>query len=271
MTQPSDWPATFAGVFDRAAPTYEALGVDFFSVFGVDLVADAQLKPGERVLDVGCGRGACLFPAAAAVGAGGRVVGVDLAPGMVAATADDAEQRGLDHVEVVLGDAQQPPVTGPFDVVLAGMVMFFLPDPAAALRAYARLLRPGGRVALSTLGPDDPKWAWLAVLSRTTGGPRLPTRSGPFASTDALHALLGPAGFVDARTLERVHETRFADPDQWWRWTWSVGLRAAWEQLPEARLEQVRQVAHRKVAAMAGPDGSICLRSTLWNTLATRP
>ncbi|HTF08889.1 MAG TPA: methyltransferase domain-containing protein, partial [Asanoa sp.] len=141
--------ARIAGVFDRAAPTYEQSGVEFFAPPGRELVARARVRLGERVLDLGCGRGDVLLPAAAAVGPTGEVIGVDFAPGMIAATTDAA--KDLPWVRVTAGDADYPDFPpGSFDAVTAGFMVFLLPDPPAAVARWARLLRPGGRLALST-------------------------------------------------------------------------------------------------------------------------
>lgn len=76
-------PERIAAVFGRAAPTYDSV-VPFFTEIGAWLVDHADVRPGESVLDVGCGRGATLFLAAARVGNAGRVLGLDLAPEIVA-------------------------------------------------------------------------------------------------------------------------------------------------------------------------------------------
>src|SRR5689334_4965853 len=94
--------ARIAGIFDRAAPTYDQTGVEFFGPPGRELVRLAGIAAGQRVLDLGCGRGNVLFPAAEAVGPTGEVIGVDFAPGMLTATTRAAE----DHpwVRVTAGD-----------------------------------------------------------------------------------------------------------------------------------------------------------------------
>ena len=79
-----------AGVFDRAADTYDAVGVPWFQPIALRLVTELAVQPGERVLDIGCGRGAALFPLAEAAGPAGSVVGIDLSPRMVELTAADA-------------------------------------------------------------------------------------------------------------------------------------------------------------------------------------
>lgn len=157
-------PDSYAAIFDRAAATYEAVGVPFFDVFGPRLVELARLQTGEDVLDLGTGRGAALFPAATAVGPSGSATGLDLAPGMVQRTAADAAARDWRHVRVLRGDAAHPPVEeASYDAVLAAFVLFFLNDPAAALQCWARLLRPGGRLGLATFlsHPDDDLFAAL--------------------------------------------------------------------------------------------------------------
>jgi ubiquinone/menaquinone biosynthesis C-methylase UbiE len=83
------------GIFDRGADTYGQVGVDFFTPAARDLVARADLQPGDRVLDLGTGRGAVLFAAADPVGPSGRAVGVDLSGRMVELTAGEAAARGL--------------------------------------------------------------------------------------------------------------------------------------------------------------------------------
>jgi ubiquinone/menaquinone biosynthesis C-methylase UbiE len=145
-----------AGVFDRASESYDRVGVDFFSDVGRALVDDVRIGDGDHVLDVGCGRGAVLFAAAEAVGPAGSALGIDLAPGMVERTAAEAAERGLDNVRVEVQDAQEPtlPAAG-FDVVLSSLVVFFLPDPLAALRAWRAATCDGGRLGLTTFAGRD--------------------------------------------------------------------------------------------------------------------
>src|SRR5512141_1429197 len=88
-----------AGIFHRASSTYDRVGPGFFSHFGRGLIKHAALPLNAHVLDVACGRGAVLFPAAEAIGINGLVTGIDLAEGMVQATSRDAMQRGLTNVQ----------------------------------------------------------------------------------------------------------------------------------------------------------------------------
>src|SRR5689334_8168775 len=127
--------ASIITIFDEAADTYDNVGVDFIRPIAAELVRAVTPRPGDRVPDVGCGAGAVLLPVAEAVGPHGHVTGIDLAPGMVARTA--AAATGLDAVTVELGDAQAPAYPPEsFDLITSGLVLFFLPDPPAALAPY---------------------------------------------------------------------------------------------------------------------------------------
>ncbi|MBA9004340.1 class I SAM-dependent methyltransferase [Thermomonospora cellulosilytica] len=265
MTTPQDMKAAIAGIFDRSAASYERTGPEFFAPMGRELARRAAPRKGERVLDVGCGRGHCLFPLAEAVGPEGEVLGLDLAPGMVEATAAEARARGLDQVTVRIGDAADPGVEpGSFDLVTAGFVIFFLPDPAAGVAAWARALRAGGRLAISTfaaqgvhervmkaIGPFVPK--------EEGGGPKRPVEM--FRSAEAVTAVLGEGGFTDVEHRNVTFETRFTGPDQWWEWIGSHGGRGTLERLPEDRVEDARAAAYEVMETARTPDGALVLHT----------
>jgi SAM-dependent methyltransferase len=255
MTDPRE---TVAGVFERSAPTYDAVGVAFFTDVGRRLVALADVQAGERVVDLGCGRGAALFPAATAVGPTGTVLGIDLAPTMVALTRADARVRGLANVSVEMGDAQEPGLTsGRYDVVLSSLTVYLLPDPLAALRAWRDAVVDGGRLALTTFaGRDDPRWAWLSEIfpsrdpAASTPDLDADEDTGPFSSSERLHELLAEAGWGDATSVEQDHDLRFADADQWVDWSWSHGMRIYWERMAESDRPAAETAARERLQAM---------------------
>jgi SAM-dependent methyltransferase len=110
------------------------------------IFAEAGIRPGMRVLDLGCGAGDVAFVAADLVGAGGSVVGVDSSGGALARARLRAEQRGLAQLEFVEGDINDPAPGGPFDAIVERLALWLVPDPAAVLRRQATVLRPGGLV-----------------------------------------------------------------------------------------------------------------------------
>jgi SAM-dependent methyltransferase len=110
------------------------------------IFAEAGIRPGMRVLDLGCGAGDVTFVAAGLVGPEGFVVGVDRSPEALARARLRAGQRGLSQVRFVEGDLDDPAPGGPFDAIVERLVLWTVPDPAALLRRQATVLRPGGLV-----------------------------------------------------------------------------------------------------------------------------
>jgi len=266
-----------ASLFDALSETYDAVGVDFFQPIASGLVAQMAPQRGESWLDIGCGRGAVLLPVADLIGASGSAVGLDISPGMVKQTRRLAEEAGLLNVACIVDDAQAPSlVDGPFDAISACLVLFFLADPVAALRNWMTLLRPEGRLGVTTFGPVDPRWQYVDEVfapylppamkdARTTG------KVGPFESDEGMEALLSQAGISQVHTVTASIPVRFESAWQWHAFTWSVGQRAMWLAVPEDVRGDVRNEAELRLAEFAEPDGSISFTQNIRHTLGIRP
>lgn len=137
-------------IFNRVAPDYDVAGPGCFAHFGRRLVEEVGVAPGQRVLDVATGRGAVLFPVAERACLTGEVIGVDLAEGMVRITSDEAKRRDL-TAQIRVMDAEQLDFsTAAFDRVLCGFGVMFFPDLPQALSEFHRVLKPDGRLGIST-------------------------------------------------------------------------------------------------------------------------
>jgi ubiquinone/menaquinone biosynthesis C-methylase UbiE len=263
-----------ARLFDSLADEYDAVGVDFFGPIAAGLVDAVAPRPGERVLDIGCGRGAALVPLARRVAPNGRAVGIDVSSRMVELAMVATGEAGV-AAEVSVGDAMAPAFSGAsFDAVVSSLVLFFLPDPAVALSAWRSLLVPGGRVGVSTFGPYDGQWrsnvdealgrhAPPGVADARTTGAR-----GPFASDEAMEALLVGAGFGAPHTLHATVSPRFDDPEHWFRWSMSVGQRQFWMSVPPSELATVKADVLAAVAQCRAADGRIGFDQDVRYTLA---
>jgi trans-aconitate methyltransferase len=241
-------PLTPAELFDALAATYDQTGVPFFRPVGARLVEHVAPRAGERALDIGCGRGAATLPLAEAVGPQGTVLGVDVSPAMVAATRDLAATAGLRQVEVAVGDAAALQVPGRYDVVTASLVLFFLPDPAAALARWVSLLDEGGRIGITTFGElDDASRALDALLLPYAPAglldPRTAGTQGPFASAGATTDLVRGSGVSEVEMSSEEVTLPFADVAAWERFSRTTGQRAMWAGVPEDELDDVRRRA----------------------------
>jgi SAM-dependent methyltransferase len=133
------------------------------------LFEQAGLRPGMRVLDIGCGPGDVSFIASRLVGATGRVLGVDASADIIEFARAGALGHGLDNVGFEAITIDDIALDEPVDAVIGRMILMYLPDPVESLRRLAAMVRPGGVVAfcetnLTVAGglPDLP--LWRAVL-----------------------------------------------------------------------------------------------------------
>jgi ubiquinone/menaquinone biosynthesis C-methylase UbiE len=256
-----------AARYDDMARTYDRSGPPFYALAGAALVRRLALGPGMRVLDAGCGRGACLFPMAAAVGPSGVAAGVDISPGMVGETAAEAARLGLTQAAVTVGDAEAPDFPdGSFDAVTSSFVLPQLPDPQAALHAYARLLRPGGTLAVSRFLPGfHPDWRAVdEALEPFAPAARPSDEVDPPALAEA-------AGFTHVIDEELAVLITLPDPAAWWDYLWGSVYRGRVADIPEEHLPAARAASLAATEPLRAEDGTLTMSIRFRCTTATRP
>jgi SAM-dependent methyltransferase len=238
------------GVWDRISQLYLRDVDPRFATVVENVVRRGELKPGQRVLDLGTGTGSVAVAAADLVGPAGRVIAVDISPDMLTLARRRLAESGHTNVDLREGRAEQLPVDDrAVDVLLASLSLMYAIDRGAAAREMKRVLRPGGRVVAAV-------WAAAErcdiVLFQQTAGKFAPPPPVPGVGPGALAdptpflAQLADVG-IDARV--EMEELGFDFPDFELAWEVLAGVTTA--QLPPER----RQEAKKAVQATMWPEG----------------
>lgn len=255
-------------VVSSAARVYEQFFVPALFGAWAEPVADAAgVRPGQRVLDVGCGTGVHAREAARRVGPTGRVVGLDPNEGMLAVAAGCAEP-----VQWRRGVAESLPFPdASFDHVISGFVLMFLTDTQRALAEMMRVLAPGGQLTVTTWTslPTTPGYAAMVELLAETVGPQAAAAlSAPFTlgTAQQLHDLLAPT--VGEVSVRRVEGTARFPSIQAWVHTDIRGWTLA-DMLTEEQYQALLGAAENRLAHLRGPDGTVAFRAPALIATAT--
>ncbi|OWV40109.1 hypothetical protein CDZ97_19020 [Mameliella alba] len=180
-----------------------------------DLVATADVVPGDRVIDIGCGTGVVARVAAARTGSAADVTGTDVSAEMVKAAARFAAEAGYPEIAWLECDATAMPLPdAAFDVGLCQQGLQFMPDKPSAMAEMARVIKPGGRLALSVWKTRSPIGAaFSTVLDREFGdGTTAPwDMVYSLGDRDSLHDLAAGAGLKDVHVAFDVKFARHPD------------------------------------------------------------
>ena len=229
-----------AATYDAAADHFDDEPLGFWGRIGKRTVANLKLQAGAKVLDVGCGTGASALPAAQAVGKNGIVLGVDLASRLLERARTKALAAGLDNVEFRLADmtALKCPDDS-FDAVVSVFSIFFVPDMEGLVRELWRMVRPGGKLAVTTWGPRiyEPAYSrWLIAVGKER--PDLVSAFNPWdriTDVTSVRRLLQEGGVGDAEIMPENGVQPLRSPDDWWTIALGSGLRWTIDQMgPQA-------------------------------------
>lgn len=239
--------------YSKVSVTYGKTDHDFFSYFGrfgVDLL---QIESGSRVLDIATGKGAMLFPAAAKVGALGSVTGIDIAPGMMEATGAEVKAFGIENVSLKLMDAEKLDFPDhAFDYISCGFAIFFFPNINTALREMLRVLKPTGRIVISTWFKDPSSafagggWFWSLIGKYLDTTPAT-TDDPEFGTEEGMRKILIAAGISDLSFVIEEQVYHYQSKEEWWQELYTNGARMALERIPQERFADFKEEVFAKL------------------------
>ena len=247
-----------AAVFNRVAQGYDRQALRFFPHSADKMIARLKPKPGEKILDVATGTGAVALAAAQAVGASGRVVGIDIAEAMLAEAEKKIRKFGISNIDLHTMDATALDFRSSyFDSVTCAYALFFLPDMQAALTEWKRVLKLGGNIIFTSFGPAafrpmlDLFMARLAlhdVVTDPAAGARL---------NDPAHCrqLLTAAGLIDVEVVTEQLGYHLKDATEWWEIVYNAGLRGMLDKLAPHSREVFEREHLQEVAELVTETG----------------
>ena len=258
---PQAYKRKVSSVFDDVAGGYDSPALRFFPFSADRALSHLSPRPGSRVLDVATGTGALAVALAQAVGPQGRVMGIDLSPGMLDRAAHNAAKMALNNIDLFEMDAETPEFRSDyFDAVTCGFGLFFLPDMLAALKQWRRVTRPSGTVLFTSFTAEA--FAPLAEHFFTTlesfgldfsGEQQLASQR--LVEAEACRHLMEEAGFeaIEQHTDQLGYHLR--SPDEWWEVVWNSGLRGIVQRLPAAQQGKFQREHLAQLQSLMTKDG----------------
>jgi len=271
QVQGEDWASTMGDKWLANIDAFESM----IAAPGAAFMEHAGFRPGERVVDIGCGGGATTIEIGRSVGPDGEALGIDISPVLIAEAERRAAAAAIGNVRFVVGDATVLiPASARFDRLVSRFGSMFFSDPPAAFANMHAMIRPGGRMDLVVWAPpgENPwRTSMMEIVGRHLRLPEpVPHAPGPFGLSDPdyLRSLLAGAGFADV-TLTRWQGHVFAgghgaDPGR------AADFVLTAMQFTEALAEQPAEVTervHRELRAEFAKHQSsegIRMRATTW-------
>jgi ubiquinone/menaquinone biosynthesis C-methylase UbiE len=228
--------AKAAATYDAASDHFDDQTLAFWERIGRRTVDRLELQHGANVLDVGCGTGASALPSAEMIGPTGFVIGVDLSARLLDRAREKAAKRGLSNIEFRLADMTSLGYPdGHFDAVVSVFSIFFVPDMEGLVRELWRMVRPGGKLAVTTWGPRifEPAYSrWLAAIKDER--PDLHSAFNPWdriTDIDSVHHLLRDGGVGKSEILAEDGFQTLRSAEDWWIIALGSGLRWSIDQM----------------------------------------
>ena len=252
-------------IYDASSLHYGEKGNSFFNYFGKRLVEQSSIVSGNKILDVACGKGAVLFPAATIVGSNGEVVGIDLSSKMIEETSKKVKLDQLNWIKLKQMDAENLSfLDNSFDLVFCGFALFFFPNVMRAINEFKRVLKPNGNLAISIWGKSNSTLnPWVKEQAKQMGAKKIISIKS-LNNKEALYDLLKNTNLRDIKIVEESKIFYHESPEAWWESLWSRGARAELEQLSLTDLKILKKKAIEKAKKILEDKGVPEKRSCIY-------
>jgi ubiquinone/menaquinone biosynthesis C-methylase UbiE len=259
--------------FDTVSSGYDGGALRFFPQSAQNMVSLLDLRGDEHVLDVACGTGHASL-AVARMLPNGRVTGVDFSAGMLDQARRKAAAQGIGNIGLLERDmtALGFPADS-FDVALCAFGIFFVDDLDAQLAHIASVVKPGGKVMISSFQEEhyfQPLREMMLARLRTHAIAIPPPTWKRVGNEAACRALFDKAGLMNTRVEPRNVGYYLNSAERWWDVVWNAGFRRLVSLLPEDARARFKQEHLKEVEALATKDG-IWLDVGVLYTVGTKP
>lgn len=243
--------------FDTVAAGYDHPSLAFFPQTAKAMIKLLELQPDQQLLDVCTGTGVIALAAAEQL-CDGKVTGIDLSSGMLQQAKNKASEQQLSNTEFLQMDLDALTFpAGCFDVACSSFGLFFMPDMTRALNNIVEVVKPGGKIVISTFTGDAfLPMSDLFLQCYESFGKDMPQLSWKRLSTNELiKAQFAEVNIHDVSVHHVPLGYHMTDSQMWWDVVWNAGYRALLNQLTAEQQVEFKQRHMADIAELLGDDG----------------
>lgn len=245
------------GTFNSVHDNYDSFPLRFFSESAKYLDSLLFFRGDEKVIDVATGTGNLALTVAGRL-LKGSVTGIDFSEGMLKEAREKGARNNVRNVEFVEMDMQNIKFpSASFDFAICAFGIFFVEDMDTQLSEIARVVKPGGKIAICNFREDyfNPLRELLITRLSQYNVPLPPQVWKRIAHEAGCKELFEKAGLQDIRVVQKNMGYFLSDEKEWWSIVWNAGFRRMVSQLSPTDLERFRQEHLEEVAALSTRDG----------------
>lgn len=261
MTQsatPADIKSYIAATFNEVSDNYDSPEMRYFPFAADSMINLAQPRPGEKVLDIATGTGMVAIPAAQAIRPESRVQAIDISDGMLSKAEKNINKHALTNIDLYNMDADKLEFRANyFDLITCGFGIFFLPDAFSAVKNWRRVLKPGGRIILSTFTDTAfmPMAQWFKQCYEATGNTYPEGAWQQFSDDAACLSLFDDDHFENKKITHKQHGIHLKDEHEWWSIIQSSGFKGILSTLNDIQQTALRDKHLKQLAELKTDEG----------------